>query len=75
VRSPPSLFARVVADDNGRYTAQRFRRGDYLVVALRALPPGWPSARVLSDIAARAVPVRVAPGEKAAVVIRVRGSG
>jgi hypothetical protein len=63
VRSPPSLFARVVADDSGRYTA------------LRTFPPGWLAARLLSDIAARAVPVRVAPGEKAAVVIRVRGSG
>jgi hypothetical protein len=67
----PTLAARVVADDNGRYTAQRFRRGDYLVAALRTLPTGWPAARLLSDIAALAVPARVAPGEKVAIIVRV----
>lgn len=67
----PTLAAQVVADANGGYKAQRFQRGDYLVAAVRALPLGWPAARVLSAIAGQAVPARVAPGEKAAIVVRV----
>jgi hypothetical protein len=67
----PSLAARVVADATGRYAAQRFQRGDYLVAALRTLPPGWPAAGLLSSLAGSATPIHVAPGEKAAIVVRV----
>jgi len=64
---------RVRADESGRYTADGFPAGDYLLAAYPdGQPDEWPDPRVMAVAAAVATPVTIAVGETRTVDLTAR---